>query len=74
VGVAVSWASASVQVLDKLLDSLFDQGSHGSAFPADPMDQVLSGPNVPSSCDLRIARLAQLLSKSLKQVAIWAVV
>jgi hypothetical protein len=61
-------------VLDKLLDPLFVQGSHGSAFPVDPINQVLGGPNVPSSRYLRITRLAQLLSKSLKQLAIWIVV
>jgi hypothetical protein len=70
--VAVSWASASVQVLGKLLDRLFVQSSHGSAFPANPINQVLGGSNVPSSCYLCIARLTQLLSKALKQVATWA--
>jgi hypothetical protein len=72
--VSVSWAPASVEVLDKLLDPLYVQCSQGSAFSADPMDQVLGGPNVSSSCYLRIARLAQLSNKTFKQVALWTVV
>src|SRR5262249_32121078 len=73
VRVAVSWASASVQVLDKLLDPLFVQCSHGHAFPANPIDQVLGGLNVPSRCYLCIARLDQLLSELFKQTAVWIV-
>jgi hypothetical protein len=71
---AESWASASIQVLDKLLDHLFVQRRNVSAFPANPMNQVLGGPNVPSGRYFCIARLVQLLSKLLNQVALWAVV
>jgi hypothetical protein len=69
----VSWASASIEVLNKLLDHPFVQSSDRSAFPINPMNQVLGRSNVPSSRYFCIARLAQLLSKPLKQAAIWAV-
>jgi hypothetical protein len=58
---------------DKLFDCPFVQLRNRSALPADPMNQVLGRSNVPASCDLCIARLAQLLSKPIKQTAIWAV-
>jgi hypothetical protein len=71
---SVSWASASIQVLNKLIERPVVQSSDRYAFPANPMNQVLGRSNVPSSRYFCIARLAQLLSKSLKQVATWAIV
>lgn len=54
---AVSWASATTQVLNKFLDHPFVQGRDRSTFPANPMNQVLDRPNMPSSCYFGIARL-----------------
>jgi hypothetical protein len=68
--VAKSWASASIQMLDKLLDYPFVQSSDRSTLLTNPMNQMLGRPNVAPSRYLRIASLAQLLSKPLKQVAI----
>jgi hypothetical protein len=45
-------------MLDKLLDHPFVQISDRSAFPANPMNQVLGRSNVPSSRYFCIARLA----------------
>ena len=70
---AISWASASIQMLDELLDHPFVQSGDRSAFPTNPMNQVLGRSNVPPSRYLCIARLAQLLSKPFKHAAIWAV-
>jgi len=70
----VPWASASIQVLNKLIDHPFVQSSDRSVLPTDPMNQVLGRSNVPSSRYFCVARLAQLLSKPLKQVAIRAIV
>jgi hypothetical protein len=70
---AISWASASIQVPNELLDHPFIQSGDHSAFPTSPMDQVFGCSNVPSSRYLCIARLAQLLGKPLKQAAVWAV-
>ena len=70
---AISWASASIQVVgtNSSIDSFVQRGDR-SAFPTNPMNQVLGRSNVPPSRYLCIARLAQLLSKPFKQAAIWA--
>jgi DNA-binding transcriptional regulator YdaS (Cro superfamily) len=69
---AISWASASIQMPHELLDHPFVPDVDRSAFPASPMNQVLGSSNVPPSRYLCIARLAQFLSKPLKQAPIWA--
>jgi hypothetical protein len=68
---AISWASAAIQVPHKLLDHPFVQSGDGPAFSTNPMNQVLGRSNVPPGRYLCIARLAQLLSKTLQQAAIW---
>jgi hypothetical protein len=55
---------------DKLLDHPLVQGRDRSTLLINPMNQMLGRPNVPPSRYFRIASLAQLLSKPLKQVAI----
>jgi hypothetical protein len=63
---AVSWAAASIQVLDKFFDHPFVRSGDRFAFPTRPMDKMLGGSNVSASRYLGIARVAQLLSKSFK--------
>jgi hypothetical protein len=70
---AIPRASASIQMVNKILDKPFVQSSDRCAFPTCPMNQVLGGSNMPASRYLRIAGLAQLLSKPFKQAAIRAV-
>jgi hypothetical protein len=60
-------------MMNKLLDRSFVQRSDRFTLPPNPMNQVLSRSNVPPSRYLCIARLAQLLGKTVKQVAISAV-
>jgi pimeloyl-ACP methyl ester carboxylesterase len=55
---AISWASTSIQVLDKLLDHRFVQGGDHLASTTCPMDKMLGCSNVPPRRDLCIARLA----------------
>jgi hypothetical protein len=67
---AISWASAAIQVLHELLDHPFIQHGDRSAFPINPMNQMLGSSNVPPGRYLCIAHLAQLLSKPFEQAAI----
>jgi hypothetical protein len=70
---AISRASAAIQVPHELFDHPFVQSGDRSAFPTNPMNQVLGSSNVPPGRYLCIAHLAQLLSKPFEQAAIWAV-
>jgi hypothetical protein len=63
---AKSWASAAIQVLDKLFDHRFVQSRDGLAFPTGPIDKMLSRSNVLARRYLWLARVAQLLSEPFK--------
>jgi len=58
---AVPCASASIQMVGKLLDESLFQGRNWYASSASPMNEVLCRAQMPASRELCIARLVQLL-------------